>query len=51
MTLESYYNYLLFDFQFGNIGTKETVGNLAGSFDYQAQLAPEPEIKNQFKLL
>ena len=41
MTLESYYNYLLFDFQFGDVGTKETVGNLAGSFDYQAQLAPK----------
>jgi radical SAM superfamily enzyme YgiQ (UPF0313 family) len=48
LTLESYLTYFLFDFQFGKISRKETVGNLAGSFDYQAQLASDPEIKNLY---
>ena len=39
LTLESVRtSHFLYDFEFGNSGRKEVVGNMEGSFDYHAQL-------------
>lgn len=45
LTLESYRSYFLFDFSFSPNGKKEVVGDLAGSFDYHAQLGLPQENK------
>ncbi len=47
LTLESYRSYFLFDFRFGSAGKKEVVGDLAGSFDYHAQLGSPQEKKSK----
>ena len=54
LTLESCYRHFLYDFEFGQTGTKEEVGELAGSFDYDTQLGgpgAESKAKSLIKVL